>query len=74
MDMETKEILSATGERISVSLVGRDGNAFSILAACDTAMRRAGVTKDTRDKFLHGATDGDYNHLLQTCTKYFNVS
>lgn len=59
---------------IEVQLSGEDGNAFSIIGRVCKAMRRAGVPKDTIDKFTEEATDGDYDHLLQTCMKWVEVS
>jgi hypothetical protein len=51
---------------IYVPLVGEDGNAISILARVDRALRDAGVDSDDRDFFYEEATKGDYNHLLRT--------
>lgn len=56
--------------KIKVKLVGKDGNAYSILARVRNAMRDAGVTPIQRDKFLGEATAGDYDHLLATCMKW----
>lgn len=59
---------------ISVELVGEDGNAFSILGRCKQAMRRAGCTSEQVLEFQNEATSGDYDHLLQTVIKYFNIA
>lgn len=58
---------------VEVRLVGYDGNAFVILGRCSQAARRAGVSKEEIDAFMEEATSGDYNHLLATCMKWFNV-
>lgn len=58
---------------IHVQLVGQDGNAFAIIGRCLTAMRHAGLSKEERDEFQKEATSGDYNHLLITCTEWFDV-
>ena len=58
---------------VQVQLVGNDGNAFAILGNCQQAARRAGLTKDQIDEFMNEAMSGDYDHLLQTCMKYFEV-
>lgn len=59
---------------VEVELVGQDGNAFAILARVQGAMRRAGVPKADLDAFRDEATSGDYNHLLQTCTRWVSIS
>jgi hypothetical protein len=58
---------------IPVKLVGQDGNAFSILARCRQAMRQAGLPKAEIDAFFAEAKSGDYNHLLATCVRWFEV-
>jgi hypothetical protein len=59
---------------IKVQLSGEDGNAFAIIGRCRQAMRRAGVPTEEVTKFCNEATAGDYNHLLQTCMKWVDVS
>ena len=58
---------------ITVELVGQNGNAFNILGICLQAMRRAGLSKEEQDAFQAEATSGNYDHLLATCMKWFNV-
>jgi hypothetical protein len=58
---------------ITVELVGRDGNVFAILGACNRAMSRAGLTPVQREEFITEATAGDYDHVLRTVMNYFNV-
>lgn len=58
---------------ITVRLTGEDGNAFNILGICLRAMRRAGLNQAERDAFQAEATSGNYNHLLATCMKWFEV-
>lgn len=55
-----------------LELVGHDGNAFVILGRAIKALRREGM-EDKIKEFEKEATSGDYNHLLQTCMKYFDV-
>lgn len=57
---------------VTVTLVGEDGNAFAIMGRVSEALRRAGVSKVDRDKFMAEATAGDYDHLLRTCQQYVN--
>jgi hypothetical protein len=57
---------------IKLALVGEDGNAFMILGRARAALRRA-RRLDLWDAFHKEATSGDYNHLLATCMRYFDV-
>jgi len=56
-----------------VQLVGRDGNAFAIMGAAQKAARRAGWTPDEINEYLAEAKSSDYDHLLQTTMRYFDV-
>jgi hypothetical protein len=57
---------------ITVQLTGNDGNAYAILAAVRTALRRAGHNGEVAT-FLAEATSGNYDHLLATCMRWVNV-
>jgi hypothetical protein len=46
-------------------LVGRDGNAFSIMSRVQRALRTVGWTHRATDKVLSDMRSGDYNHLLR---------
>jgi hypothetical protein len=59
---------------IEVQLVGQDGNAFAILGNMQEALRKGGVPKVEIDAFLEDAMSGDYDHLLQTCMKWCEIS
>ena len=56
-----------------VNLIDQDGNAFSILAKCQSAARRAAWDERYLEEFLDEATAGDYNHLLRTVMDYFTI-
>jgi len=60
-------------EKPVLELVGQDGNAFSILGKALKVARKAGWTEDQVKKFQKEATSGNYDHLLSTCMKYFEV-
>jgi len=49
------------------------GNAFYILGAVTKALKRAGYDKAFIQSFQDEATNGDYNHLLQTVMEYVIV-
>ena len=56
-----------------VQLLGQDGNAFAIMGACQQAARRAGWDKEKIDSVLSEMMEGDYDHLLRTAMKHFEV-
>jgi hypothetical protein len=58
---------------ITVKLSGKDGNAFGILGSMFKALKAAKVDPAEIDIFETEATNGDYNHLLQTCMKWVTV-
>lgn len=61
-------------EKPEVTLIGEDGNAFSIIGRCTKALKRAGAPRGVIDAFTSEAMSGDYNHLLRTAAKYCEVS
>lgn len=59
---------------IEVELIGRDGNAFGILAAVRKEMNKdPDIEKVDIDEFLAQATSGDYYHLLQVVKEWVTV-
>lgn len=64
-----------TNERTKprVQLTGRDGNAFAILGACRRAARDAGWSTEEWERVRDELTAGDYDHLLDTALKHFDV-
>lgn len=59
---------------VKVQLVGQNGNSFVILGLCGRAAKKAGLTKEQIDEFHKEAMGGDYDNLLCTCMKWFDVS
>ena len=59
---------------ITVRLTGEDGNSFMIIARVSQALRRGGVPADKINEFQRQATSGDYNNLLNTCTKWVKIT
>lgn len=55
---------------IQVKLVGTDGNAYAIIGKVRDALRKNNVSPEEVDKFMEEVTDGDYDHLLQTCMRW----
>lgn len=58
---------------VRVKLVGEDGNAFMILGLCQRAARRANLSAEEISAFMQEAKSGDYDHLLQTCQRWFTI-
>ncbi len=58
---------------ITVELAGHDGNAFSVLGGCRRAAQEVGLPEDEIAAFSAEAVAGDYDHLLQTTMRWFDV-
>lgn len=56
--------------KVKLTLVGLDGNAFSLMGAFKNAARRQGWDKPSIDDVLNECMSGDYDHLLQTLMKH----
>ncbi len=54
------------------SLVGVDGNAFSIMGYTAHALKRSGL-RDLVDEMHERATSGDYNNLICVCSEYIDM-
>ena len=55
------------------TLIGVDGNAFSIMGYTANALKRAGL-RDKVDEMHKEATAGDYNNLITVCDKYVDMA
>jgi len=53
-------------KKVTLKLVGLDGNAFSIMGAFKKQAYKEGWTKEEIDSVLKEAMSGDYDHLLAT--------
>ena len=58
---------------ITVTLTGQDGNAFTVLGRCREAARNAGLSEDEIATFMDEAMAGDYDQLLQTAMRWFEI-
>ncbi len=56
-----------------VELEGEDGNAGYIIGKCMKVARKAGWDLAKQNKVRDEMMAGDYDHLLQTAMKYFEV-
>ena len=69
IDEEEEESDSISG--LKLQIIGRDGNAFSILGAASKVLKNK--DPEMYSKYYEDATSGDYNHLLQVTMRYFDV-
>jgi hypothetical protein len=53
-------------DKVKMSLVGLDGNAFNLMGVFARNARQQGWTQPQIDKVLAECQQSDYNHLLQT--------
>ena len=53
-------------KKVSLSLVGLNGNAFNLMGKFRQQAKKEGWEKDEIDAVLTEAMSGDYDHLLQT--------
>lgn len=60
--------------QIKVRFTGQNGNAFNLLGIMQNALRKAKIPKEEIDAIMAEATSGDYDHLLQTCMKFVDVT
>lgn len=64
-DLNKKED-EKNGLSVKLNLVGKDGNAFAILALFRKSAKRQGFTDEQIDPIIKEAKSGDYGHLLYT--------
>jgi hypothetical protein len=62
-----------TTTKPTLKLVGTGCNAFSILGLASRAAKKAGWDEARRKAVLDEMTAGDYDHLLATAMKHFDV-
>ncbi len=74
MIIEKEKIMEPKYPEIEVKLSEGDGNALAIVATVTKAMKKSGATDEERGAFTKEALSGSYDHLLQTCMKWVNVS
>ena len=56
-----------------LQLTNMDGNSFFILGRARRVAKEAGWSEERVAKFVKEAMASNYDHLLQTCMKYFDV-
>lgn len=58
---------------IRIRLIGEDGNAFYVIGKCLNAMQDNKLPKEEIQAFKKEAMSGDYDNLLGTVMKWFDV-
>jgi len=71
---EVMELCAEEEEKPELKLIGEDGNVFFILGKAVREGRRAGWSEEKIKKFQEEAMSGDYDHALQICMDYFDVT
>lgn len=59
---------------VEVQLTEEDDTAMMIVGRVRRALRHGGATPGEIEDFVQEAMSGDYDHLLQTCMRWVNVS
>ena len=62
--------MSTVEKKVTIELVGLDGNAFSVMSAWSRAARKQGWTKEEIDTVLGEAKSGDYDNLLSVIIEH----
>jgi len=57
-------------KKVSMTLVGLDGNAFSLMATFRKNALKQGWSEEEVNTVLNECMSGDYDHLLQTLIAY----
>ncbi len=57
-------------KKISLDLVGLDGNAFVLIGVFSKQAKKEDWTQEEINEVLEEAKKGDYDHLLQTLIKH----
>jgi hypothetical protein len=58
---------------VSVQLSGNDGNAFAIMGAVKSALKKAGASKEEIEQYLSDSMSGDYDNLLRVAMEWVKV-
>ncbi len=67
------EVTFDENKKPEVTLTDSDGNAFMIIGKCMRAARKAGWTPEQLALVDTEFKSGDYDNVLQTAMKYFDV-
>lgn len=65
--------VNGTKTKITVRLIGTDGNAFAIMGKVMRALKEAGYDKEFIERYQQEAMSGDYTNLLAVTMNYVNI-
>ena len=68
--IEREDRMEPKYPHIHVTLVGKDGNAWSIMGRVRQALREAGVGHEEVNQYVEESMSKDYDHVLQTAMKW----
>ena len=66
-------IMAIKYPRITVRIVGHNGNAISVMSRVKTALKQHGVSPLECTQFQTAALSGTYEQLLATCAEWVNL-
>lgn len=69
-----KFMLPENYKKPHIRLSGEDGNGFVIASRGRSILEKEGYDKEVIEAYWTEVLDGDYDHLLQTMMKWFDVS
>jgi hypothetical protein len=58
---------------VKVQLSGNDGNAFSVMGAVQSALKKAGASREELDQYVSDSMSGDYDNLLRVAMEWVKV-
>ena len=58
---------------VSVQLSGNDGNAFAVMGAVKSALKKAGASKEEIEQYITDSMSGDYDNLLRVAMEWVKV-
>jgi len=58
---------------VVVQLSGNDGNAFAVMGAVKSALRKVGASPEEIKQYMDESMSGDYDNLLRTACKWVEV-
>jgi hypothetical protein len=58
---------------VAVQLTGNDGNAFAIMGAVSSALKKAGATPEQVKEYQNESMSGDYDNLLRVAFNWVDV-
>jgi hypothetical protein len=58
---------------VVVQLSGNDGNAFAVMGAVKSALRKVGASPEEIKQYMDESMSGDYDNLLRTACEWVEV-